>query len=74
MFKYLFIYRDIQHPNSVSLYGAVDDSGKVGYVMEYCPNGSLYLLLGDAGTQLLGGEVGEYNEQFPYLLSKSEGG
>jgi hypothetical protein len=26
----------------ISLFGAVGDSGEVGYVMEYCPNGSLY--------------------------------
>jgi predicted Ser/Thr protein kinase len=35
-------HRNIQHPNSIALYGAVDDSGKIGYVMEYCHNGSLY--------------------------------
>jgi serine/threonine protein kinase len=38
-------HRNIQHPNAIALYGAVDDSGKIGYVMEYCRNGSLYLIL-----------------------------
>ena len=35
--------RNIHHPSSVSLFGAVDDSEKCGYVMEYCHNGNLYL-------------------------------
>jgi serine/threonine protein kinase len=35
--------RNIHHTNIIQLYGAVEEAGECGYVMEYCPNGSLYL-------------------------------
>ena len=40
--KLILLIRNIHHPNSISLFGVVDDLDKCGYVMEYCQNGNLY--------------------------------
>lgn len=38
-------YRQTPHKSCLLLHGILDDGPDFGYVAEYCPNGSLYLII-----------------------------